>query len=149
MLTNTQRDALIDEVLVTKGMWPQMPDNEHAIRGYAEHLEPFTPDEIHAGFRVARLRAEHTYPKVNAIVDGCNSAVKTRRSFREREEGDERVTPCCDGHIVWLTWPMAPCRFSLPHPTCGNGLTVDRFGIWHRLDCIRLVTRRPQQEDAA
>lgn len=145
MLTNAQRMAILDELQVTRGMWPSMPDGEHAIRGYAEHLDSYSPEEIHAGFKLARLNAEHTYPKVQAVVASCNAVVGRRAYVHDRPEGDDRITPCCEGHVVVETWKVTKCAFSHPFP---EGMTVDRYGIWHTSQCFRRLLGE-RRENAA
>lgn len=143
MLTNAQRMAILDELQVTRGMWPSMPDGEHAIRGYAEHLGGFSPEEIHAGFKLARLKAEHTYPKVAQVVACCNAVVSRRHVTWERPEGDDRVTPCCEGYVAWLEYPVLLRGGQNAFPD--GRLVVDRFGIWHVAGCHRLEQRQRQE----
>lgn len=142
MLTNAQRLALIDELSLTRAMWPSMPEGEQALRAYGEHLDGYSPDEIRAGFKLARLKAEHTYPKVAQVVASCNAAMSRRSITYERPEGDDRVTPCCEGYVVWQTLPVQRCAFSI---NWREGLTVDRFGIWHVFGCHRLQHHQTQE----
>lgn len=118
--------ALAAQLTITRAVWSSLGDSDATFTAYAEQLGAFTPEEIEAGFVLARERADRYYPRPRDVRRACGEHV------RRHAQAPPGAAP-----------PVSFCGLCGARDLYDDGSAFGRLSVAHKMGCAQATPLPP------